>query len=145
MVLYEGHKNIYFRKIFSGEKFNMTDIKKTDFSPSFSSQEKPKSAPQPITEKAEEVALQNTDLRNDPTAYLGRSQVKKSEKISASNEELRINLEKDLEFLAKNPQTVERSNQVFEGAFKNAQKASNSDPYKHASQVQDAFLNEFTS
>ena len=123
----------------------MTDIKKTDFSPSFNSQEKPKATIQPALEKTEEVASNNTDLRNDPTAYLGRSQVKKSEKVSASNEELRINLEKDLEFLAKNPQVVERSNQVFEGAFAKAQMTSNSDPYKRASQVQDAFINEFTS
>jgi hypothetical protein len=125
----------------------MTEIKKTDMSTNVNFRANEVNsisvAKSKNEETKEETVLKDTDLRHDPIAYLGRSQVKKSDSKSIDND-LRTNLEKDLEFLDKNPEFVEKANAVFESAYANAIETSQEKPYKHASNIQDAFINEFS-
>lgn len=102
-----------------------------------------KAEPVPVPQK-EQVPENAKILDSNPAAFLGKTQVKKSRyDFSSFNAETVNNMKKDLRFMGENPELVAESDKMFDRAYKNAQKAGETDPYAKAAVVQAEYINEF--
>ncbi len=95
----------------------------------------------------EKLTKEINDLGNNPTDYIGRSQVRKYEAPSFNGEaldpKLIARLQGDLSALKQNPELLASSDVFFEGALAQAKKDGYADPYARAVELQRGYVNEF--
>lgn len=88
-----------------------------------------------VPQKGEGSEKAISDFSNQPAEVLGRSQVQKANPV-----------DKDISFAIKNPEKVEKANQLFEFAYNQAmgQGLTSEQAYSQAAGIMDAYVKEFS-